>query len=603
MQIEKISISNFENLEGSWKFGTVTELRGRNGAGKSALGRAIGWCLTGLDAYGDRRMDHVMRDPREPAVVILRQKDGKEVKRAKTLNSNILTVDGMPVDPDHFGDPHLLLSSFMPGYFQDLDEKQKRKLFMDLLPPVDMVALFRERTSLDAKAQGAMGIDFAQDPAKLHKRWASTRLDKQKELEQLKGGESELALRVGELEARLKEDQASEDTTDLAELERQGKDLQAKLLGLKDKMKAHQEWEQKDAVYQAKAEDRKQYQDQVDKALDGLTPEELTEQLEAADKEMERLEVIRDKRRDWEGDVRNREDAKELYEAQLRHLDYGRCFTCKSKLNEKTLNVIREELLDSKEPGKEPPKPVGLDEAQKFLQSLKDRYSLGKEFTGFLETRPLPPDPGPAPCEWPDPHKIEDLEDTLRGVRDNYAAAKATVKATKESMEIQHVQARNDLQANKELQVETSGQVDRLQAVEDALHPAKGVFAQALEKQLKGVKELLPAWVFILSEATKTTGKENPCFKEWLLVNVPDQLGVYREMHVPLKYCSAGQQLRAGMDLCAALDNLNGNKLGMLFCDNVELLSKEGALTVDEGMQVFKAYVADSDLKVEVVMV
>lgn len=593
MHIESITVSNFENLEGSWDFGKVTEFRGRNGAGKSALGRAIGWCLTGLDAYGDRRTDHVMRDPQKPTVVTLNLKD-QQIIRRKTLSSNTLTVDELPVGADHFGDPHLILSSFIPGYFQDMDEKKKRALFMDLLPPVDIAALFEERTGLDVKKRAAMRIFFNDPlvtPEKLHKRWSTTRLDKQKELEQLKGGENELALRVGELEQKLKEAQASEDTTDLDELEREGKNLRGELLTLKNKRADWATWKTHADTYQAHLKNKENLETELKVALDGMTLQQMGKKRDAAFKHYSTLTKKRGKHAEWEILVEDRDRAEAKQAKKLDILDAGLCYTCTSELNTTGLKVLRKELLgDVQEPGKEP-----KDVAEKDVQAaydelgiLRGNVDVAMKLEGMLKDYQLPEKIGPEP-EAVDQAKIEDMEDTLRGVRDNYAAAKASVKATKEIVESQHVQARNDLQANKELQVEVSGQVERLQAVEEALHPARGVFAQALEKQLEGVKELLPAWEFELTETAKTTGNARPCFREYLKLD---------NYQVPLRYCSAGQQLRAGIDLCRALDTLNGDKLGMVFVDNFELLS--GHLGVDESVQEFRCVVVDTDLAVEV---
>ncbi len=73
-----------------------------------------------------------------------------------------------------------------------------------------------------------------------------------------------------------------------------------------------------------------------------------------------------------------------------------------------------------------------------------------------------------------------------------------------------------------------------------------------------------------------------------------------RFWRVPLRYCSAGQQLAAGVDLCRALDHLNGGKLGMVFVDNVELLSRELPLHGD--VQEFRCVVEDQDLTVNVLV-
>lgn len=389
-----------------------------------------------------------------------------------------------------------------------------------------------------------------------------------------------------ELEKRLKEAQANEDGVDLDELEHRGKELAKELQGLKARLKTHQDWKQAVALFESKQEDRKRYQDQVDKALDSLTPDELSKQCGAAGNEVARIEAIRDTHRDWENSVQNWNWAQEKHEDQLVHLNNGRCFTCNSKLKDKEVKAIREHLLDEKEPGKEPPKPEGLEAAQEKFQALKDRVNLAREYTGFLKSRPLPADPGPEP-DHVDQAQIEDLEETLRGVRDEYTAAKASAQATIDAMSEQLAVSKQNLEANTDLQDEASGDVERLQAVEDALHPASGVFAQALEQQLEGVYKLLPDWEFQLAKITKTTGNVTPCFQEFL------KLGKHT---VPLRYCSSGQQLASGVDLCLALDKLNGGKLGMVFVDNCELLS--GHLNLDEAVQEFRCVVTDGNLEV-----
>ncbi len=307
MKIENISISNFENLDGLYQFGQVTELRGRNGSGKSAVGRAIGWCFTGLDAYGDRRTDHVLRDVKQPAEVVMRLADGRTVMRRKTLHSTQLLVNGAPVELDHFGDPHLLLSSFMPGYFLTLDEKQKRQLFMQLLPPVDMVDLFTKRTDLDLKVQEAMGIDFRQDPVKLHKRWATTRLAKQKEFQQLEGAKGELELRVQELEKRLAEAREAKDSQDLDALEKSGKAKATDLEQARAQLKAWQEWRAAFDERAKRAEDRKRWEDQVAEALGGMTPAGLHQEFKKAEQALERLQLKRDKWKQWQWKVKELE--------------------------------------------------------------------------------------------------------------------------------------------------------------------------------------------------------------------------------------------------------------------------------------------------------
>lgn len=602
MKILSIQVRNFECLEGQWAFGRVTEFRGKNGSGKSALGRAIGWCLTGLDAFGDRRTDHVLRDGKKAASVKLTLEDGRVLERTKTLTGSTFTVDGLPGQADMFGDPHLVLSSFFPGYFQALDEKDKRALFMALLPPVDMASLFEKKTGLDLAKQQAMGIDFSQDPAKLHKRWAETRLTKQKELQQLKGGESELDLRVQELERQLKDHQAQgkAQVQDLAALEERGKKLSDALDTLKKKRARLMDWRTHDYRCKARSEERARLQKELDEALGGLTLAQLDAQRESVFEKLSAIRNIHDEHEAWKARLQALQHAESGQADKLSALDSGTCYTCGCGLVKGEAERLRKVLLaDVPMPGEEPVcvKDAEIQAVSADLDSLRQRVGMAQKLDAMLKARPELEEERPEP-EAVDQDALEEAESALRDCRVQYSAAKAAQEIKSENMTRELDKARLDLKANLDLQKEVDGHVSRLQAVEEALHPARGVWVEALEWQLDTVRELLPQWEFELSEMTKTTGNSRPCFREYLKVTDTRDPGAYHV--VPLRYCSAGQQLRADLDLCRVLDKLNNDRLGFVFVDNRELLSIP-PMEDGDAEQVFVALVDNSPLEVKVV--
>jgi len=613
--ISKITVSNFENLEGEYQLFPHTVVRGRNGAGKSAIGRAIAWAVTGRDVYGDKRVDHLVRDLRVPMWVVLElepKAPGAEpfiLERRKTRTTTTLKINGEKRSAgDAAADPDLWLSCFWPGYFFSLPEFKQRDLFTACLPDGSehRARLFKEQTGMDLPA------DY--DPAQAFKRAGEARRMAERELEQAKGQAEAEGTRVREIGTRMREaDGHAEDDEETlrgmaAELESYRQGL-AKLREIADR---HAEWK-------ARA-------DQAER--DGKRNAEIIEAREnlpdlsdlEAEIEMNHQALTEERNKGAAHEAwANRDQKRKIYEGRLNayiqaqaNTDRDGCPTCGQK---PATSEARDRILaaeDICEPTEVPepgPEPDDIDHErihalETKLQMARDALSENRAERRTVEAMKLTKieHPGPEP-EKGDQGKINEYEIHVIEAERRLAAAKARIEARSAYSADELKRAQEAHAAAQDLVAEAEKGLAQAAKFEEAVHPKRGIERDILAWQLgnayaaEALADIEGAVDFQLTETTKTTGEDRPCFKIQAKCRHPHDPGAY--CLVPVQYASAGQRIYIGALIADFLERKSGNICGMRWFDDADLLSTDPPASA--GIQVLEARVSGDTDKPKIV--
>jgi hypothetical protein len=181
VKIQAIEIENFVGIaDGRYPIGTLTRVAGRNGAGKTSLGRALAYALTGLRPDGSAAADDYRADPAKPMQVTI-EADGTVLRRKRTKSAGSIFVDGLPQTNEQLASawhmtPLAMLIQTWPGAWFSLSEAKQREMILSVLPAPDMRAVYEKTTGASAD-----GIDFSQSAAALHAAWTQKRLALEKE--------------------------------------------------------------------------------------------------------------------------------------------------------------------------------------------------------------------------------------------------------------------------------------------------------------------------------------------------------------------------------------------------------------------------------------
>ncbi|PIC05515.1 hypothetical protein CS060_04365 [Anoxybacillus flavithermus] len=134
---KKMSLANFKNhatLE--IEFGDITNIQGRNGAGKSSIGDAITWLLYGTDIMGNKlEPKPIGEDDAETKVELLLQVDDKQILLGRSQKKTAkYYINEVPEKATKFNelvvslfDKDLFLSLFNPIFFFTQHWQEQRK--------------------------------------------------------------------------------------------------------------------------------------------------------------------------------------------------------------------------------------------------------------------------------------------------------------------------------------------------------------------------------------------------------------------------------------------------------------------------------------------
>jgi len=187
MRVHTITTENFQGIpDGTYRLGLVTRVTGKNGAGKSSLGRALVYALTGLRTDCSAAADHYRADKNLPMSVTV-DIEGSIVcrKRSKT-GSGALTVDSMPQTDAHLEEQwgcsmEAFACLLWPGAFFHLTPAKRRELFLSITPKADLGALLERRLQASGHEGKLPDIDWQAGAKKLHADWSAHRLALEKE--------------------------------------------------------------------------------------------------------------------------------------------------------------------------------------------------------------------------------------------------------------------------------------------------------------------------------------------------------------------------------------------------------------------------------------
>ncbi|MDI3519249.1 MAG: hypothetical protein PWQ34_1396 [Caldanaerobacter sp.] len=224
MIIKSIILKNFKNHKNTTiNFDNKhTIIYGDNGVGKTSVGEAITWCLTGANLFGTENVTNklVTMGENEMSVALVVEKNGKEYKitRSKKKNEIEITINGVKstqIDlyTQFIQDKDIFFTIFNPLYFTSLAPKDAKTILYKVLPEVSNEEVFK-----------ALAPEIVEALKKNNFSNANTFIEKQREI--LKDWEDGLLKSEGNIEilrqiinAKIPE-MKSFDETQLRELEK-----------------------------------------------------------------------------------------------------------------------------------------------------------------------------------------------------------------------------------------------------------------------------------------------------------------------------------------------------------------------------------------------
>lgn len=575
MKIVKLTTTNFLGVnDGAYPVGEVNRLTGRNGTGKTAVGRALLFALTGMTPALAPAAGAYSANSDATMTVELEFDDGRTLLRKRTKTATPCAYDRAPATEANletqFGIGLMPLAvALWPETFFLLSQQKRRELFLAITPPVNTETVFASLTG----GLTLPATDWAQSPRKLHETYAQRRLSLERDVAKLEGQIVEASTKTVD-----PGNQEPIDEQAAAAALYEASEEEAKLQAAKDQAgaatKAISEWEVRESgIAFAKAENARRAKI---KTLD-LEPlrdaerklgKALTEVLAAIDSESNQAKRI-----------------SERIAASAKIPET--CPTCGQKWPHERPATTQDQ--------------ANFDELKSRLADLEARQlSIRGEYTaaqraladaerannalGKSEPLPVPP-PLPKPPEFGTAPLPEELTaaraKTMACARQltrvqELASGLARLKAEQEA-------AQRRVETLRAAQIQLKQQLADARVIESALHPKTGVWAVALKQQVSNIS--LPGFRFEFSEQL-ANGEERDTFR---CVRDSDANDV--------ETLSSGERIKFCMALSALICDLTGSKIRTVFLERADLLDSVPAL---KGFQVFAERVTKTDFNWEV---
>ena len=156
LEITNISMVGFKGYKdnANYPLGYRTLIQGDNGLGKSSVGEAIVWCLTGCNIWGNERATTDLVNNNKPKLTevvldFLLDDEPQTIIRRKKGNSNEVYWNDAKsstndIARDIFKNKDVFLSIVNPYYFPNLSPKDAKQLLSDVLKPANREEIFVE---------------------------------------------------------------------------------------------------------------------------------------------------------------------------------------------------------------------------------------------------------------------------------------------------------------------------------------------------------------------------------------------------------------------------------------------------------------------------
>jgi DNA repair exonuclease SbcCD ATPase subunit len=156
LEITNIAMTGFKGYKDgvNYSIGYRTLFQGDNGLGKSSVGEAIVWALTGCNIWGNERATTDLVNNKKPKVTevaldFLLDEEPQTIIRRKKGSSNEIYWNDQKVTTndiarDIFKNKDVFLSIVNPYYFPNLAPKDAKQLLSDVLKPIGRDEIFNE---------------------------------------------------------------------------------------------------------------------------------------------------------------------------------------------------------------------------------------------------------------------------------------------------------------------------------------------------------------------------------------------------------------------------------------------------------------------------
>lgn len=222
----KLELTNFKNhslLEVN--FSDITNIRGKNGAGKSSIGDAITWCLYGKDVMGPKLEPQPIGTDLETKVELLLQVDGKQYLLGRSQKKTAkYFINEVPEKAtvfkefvDSLMDEKLFFSLFTPAFFPSQKwTEQREQLLQYISEPLNKEVLAKMGTVESETLEEKLKKHSLEDLEKMNK-------DKKRQLDVFYERAAERLLTLKE-----QLEQVSADKVDVAAIQKELEPLIAK---------------------------------------------------------------------------------------------------------------------------------------------------------------------------------------------------------------------------------------------------------------------------------------------------------------------------------------------------------------------------------------
>jgi hypothetical protein len=156
LEITNVSMTGFKGYKDGvdYKLGYRALIAGDNGLGKSSVGEAIVYALTGCDIWGNEKASTKLVNDKKPKVTevildFLLDGEPQTIIRRKKGSSNEVywnekKVTTNDISRDIFKNKDVFLSIVNPYYFPNLAPKDAKQLLSDVLKPTNREEIFEE---------------------------------------------------------------------------------------------------------------------------------------------------------------------------------------------------------------------------------------------------------------------------------------------------------------------------------------------------------------------------------------------------------------------------------------------------------------------------